>query len=130
MDENELRQRTKQFAPRVLKLVRSLPRSLEARIVADQLFRCATSVASNYRAACRARSKKDFVSKIGIVEEEADESAFWLEFIADGEMMSQQRVQNLRSEAEQLRRIFTASRMTATFPPRSSNQKSSIKNQK
>ena len=73
MNENELKQRTKHFALRVMKLAGSLPKNMEGQIVGNQLMRCGTSVGANYRAACRARSKAEFVAKLGIVEEEADE---------------------------------------------------------
>ncbi|MGH9789756.1 MAG: four helix bundle protein [Candidatus Acidiferrales bacterium] len=75
----ELKKRTKQFAIRVIKLFRSLPKTEEARIIGRQLLRSATSVAANYRAVCRARSKPEFIAKLGLVVEEADESALWLE---------------------------------------------------
>ena len=79
MDKVELQRRTKDFALRTMKLVDALRRSRSANAVANQLVRSGTSVASNYRAACRARSRAEFIAKIGVVEEEADESAFWLE---------------------------------------------------
>jgi len=75
----DLKARTKQFALRVMKLIDALPRTIQGRAIANQIIRSATSVAANYRAACRARSRAEFAAKIGIVEEEADETAFWLE---------------------------------------------------
>jgi len=84
MDAEDLKERTKQFALRILKLVEALPNSLQGRTIAAQLVRAGTSVGANYRAACRGRSRAEFIAKIGIVEEEADESAFWLELIIDG----------------------------------------------
>ena len=81
MDEEELKQRTKKFALRVLKLVEALPKTIGGQVVERQLAKSGTSVAANYRAACRGRSKAEFISKLGIVEEEADESAFWMELI-------------------------------------------------
>jgi four helix bundle protein len=83
MNEQEMIKRTKQFALRVMKLVEALPRNVQGRSVASQLMRSGTSVAANYRAACRARSKPEFIAKLGTVEEEADESAFWLELIIE-----------------------------------------------
>ncbi|MEM9915508.1 MAG: four helix bundle protein [Planctomycetota bacterium] len=127
MDEQELRDRTKAFALRVMKLAEAMPKTQASKIVTNQLLRCATSVGANYRAACRGRSKADFVSKIGIVEEEADESAYWLELIMENNLLNQKKVQPLHREAEELRKIFTSSRLTAS---RSRNQKSSTKNQK
>src|SRR6266571_6754173 len=83
----DLKARTKQFALRVIKLVDALPRTIQGRAVANQIIRSATSVAANYRAACRARSRAEFIAKIGVVEEEADESAFWMELIIEGELL-------------------------------------------
>jgi len=79
MDENELKQRTKRFALRVMKLVDVLPKNTVGRAIGGQLMRSGTSVGANYRAVCRARSKAEFIAKVGVVEEEADESAFWME---------------------------------------------------
>ena len=81
MTPQDLKLRTKQLALRVLKLVAALPKTIEARAIANQLVRCGTSVAANYRAACRARSKAEFVAKMGVVLEEADETQLWLELI-------------------------------------------------
>jgi four helix bundle protein len=83
MDEKELKARTKNFALRVIKLVQALPRNMTADVLGKQLLRSATSVAANYRAACRARSQAEFVAKMSIVVEESDESLFWLELIGD-----------------------------------------------
>jgi four helix bundle protein len=80
---DELRARTKKFAIRIIRLFKALPRATEAQIIGKQLLRCGTSVAANYRAVCRARSKAEFVARIGIVAEEADESVFWLELIEE-----------------------------------------------
>ena len=79
MNAEELKTRSKKFSLRIFKLVAALPNSVRAERSGSQLIRCGTSVAANYRAACRARSKAEFVAKIGLVEEEADESAFWME---------------------------------------------------
>ena len=81
MNEGQMKQRTKEFAKQIIKLCRQLPKNREGRLIGDQLFRSGTSVAANYRSACRARSRADFISKLSIVEEEADESLFWLEII-------------------------------------------------
>ena len=108
----ELRNRTKKFAYRVLHLFRELPSSTEAQVVGKQLLRSGTSVAANYRAVCRARSKAEFIAKIGIVVEEADESLFWLEFIDDNALMKHERLQPLVREALELTAIFTASLRT------------------
>ena len=81
MNENDLKQRTKEFALRIIKLINALPKTIEGKAISNQLVRCGTSVGANYRAACRGRSKADFIAKLGVVEEEVDESAFWLEII-------------------------------------------------
>jgi four helix bundle protein len=95
-------------------------------MVGQQLLRSATSVAANYRAACKARSRADFVSKLGIVEEEVDESVFWLEFLVEAQMMPQQRMSDLIDEAKQLAAIFAASRLTA----KRNNRQSEVGNRK
>ena len=87
MTPDELRARTKSFALRVVKLYRSLPPSADAQVMGRQLLRCGISVAANYRASCRARSRAEFAARIGIVAEEADETAFWLEMLADAEIV-------------------------------------------
>lgn len=99
MDEEDLKRRTKQFALRVIRLIEALPRTRTAQVIGNQLLRSATSVAANYRAACRARSQADFVHKLGIVEEEADESLFWLEMVVETELMPAARVEDLIKEA-------------------------------
>ena len=113
MDKEDLKRRTKQFALRVIRLVEALPRTRTAQVIGNQLLRSATSVAANYRAACRARSQADFVHKLGIVEEEADESLFWLEMVVETELVPAARVQDLIKEADELTAIFVASRKTA-----------------
>jgi four helix bundle protein len=110
MIEAELKQRTKAFALRVIKLVNSLPPGFICRRLGDQLLRSATSVGANYRAVCRARSKADFSNKLGIVEEEVDESAFWMELLVDGGLMPKHRLTKLLDEANQLTAIMVASR--------------------
>ncbi|MEK9136525.1 MAG: four helix bundle protein [Bacteroidota bacterium] len=84
----ELQRRTKKFALMIIELYRKLPRTAEARVIGDQFLRSGTSVASNYRAACRARSRAEFISKIGIVVEEADETVFWLELVVESNIIS------------------------------------------
>ena len=112
MTEIELKQRTKIFARRVLRLIEALPTSRSGNIIAHQLGRSGTSVGANYRAVCRARSDADFYSKPGIVEEEADESAFWLELVVEERMLTPRRVQPLRDEADALTAIMVSSRKT------------------
>ncbi len=106
--------RTKQFALRIMKLVGALPKNVQGRAIANQLMRSGTSVAANYRAACRARSKLEFVAKLGTVEEEADESGFWLELIIEGDLLSAQLVHPLLIEATELVAITAASKKTAS----------------
>ena len=108
MTKDELKQRTRQFALRVMKLVDALPRSASGRAVANQLVRSGTAVGANYRAACRARSRKEFLSRLGVVEEEADESGYWLELIADGALLKPKQVSAHLQEAGELTRIFAA----------------------
>jgi four helix bundle protein len=114
MNESELKERTKQFALRVIRLVGALPRNTEGRAIGSQLVRSGTSVGANYRAACRGRSKAEFISKLGTVEEEADESAFWMELLIDGGLMSKEQVDSLRKEASELTAIMAASRISAS----------------
>src|SRR4029077_18207688 len=113
MTERELLERTKQFALRIFKLVDALPRTIQGRAVAAQLIRSGTSVAANYRAACRARSKPEFVAKFGVVEEEADESAFWLELIIEADLLSAAKVKPLLVEAGEIVAIMASSKKTA-----------------
>jgi len=112
MTEVELKDRTQAFALRVLKLVDALPNTKSGRVLANQLGRAVTSVGANYRSACRARSVADMVSKLSIVEEEADESAFWLELICDVELMPRGKIARLHAEAGELTAIMVASRKT------------------
>lgn len=113
MNEREMKQRTKRFALSILQLVSCLPRTNEGRIIANQLGRSGTSVGANYRAACRAKSRADFIAKLGIVEEESDESCYWLELIGEGQMMPSQDVEPLLREANEITAIIVASRKTA-----------------
>ncbi|HEU4795959.1 MAG TPA: four helix bundle protein [Pyrinomonadaceae bacterium] len=113
MNAEDLKKRTKQFALRALKLVAALPNNVQGRVVGSQLVKAGTSVGSNYRAACRGRSRAEFVAKLGIVIEEADESAFWLELIIEGALLPPKRVQPLLDEANELTRIMVSSRVTA-----------------
>jgi four helix bundle protein len=114
MKPDDLKRRTKQFALRVLKLVAALPKSLAGKTIGGQLVRAGTSVGANYRAACRARSKLEFIAKIGIVEEEADESAFWMELIIEDELLKPRLVQSLLIEANELAKIMASSRKSAS----------------
>jgi four helix bundle protein len=124
MKSAELQERTKSFALRVLNLIEQLPNTIGGRVLANQLARSATSVSANYRAACRARSRAEFASKLGTVAEEADESLYWLELIRDGNFVPGKPIGSLVSEADELTAIFTAGRRTS-----SRNQTSNIKPQ-
>ncbi|MHC4071379.1 MAG: four helix bundle protein [Planctomycetota bacterium] len=113
MRENDLKERTKNFAHRCVKLSLALPKSDLGDHIRRQLTRCSTSVASNYRAACVAQSKADFASKVSIVIEEADESCFWLQFIVDECLLGESQVSGLLEEGKELTAIFIKSRKTA-----------------
>ena len=108
----QLRQRTKQLAIRVINMSRTLPRTKESLVIGDQMIRSATSVGANYRAVCRARSKAEFTSKLSIVIEEADETAFWLDILIETQIDPQERLQSLISETDELLAIFSSARST------------------
>ncbi len=108
-----LRGRTKQFSLRVIHLYQHLPGSDEARIIGKQLLRSATSVAANYRAACRARSDREFYAKMCIVVEEADETEFWIDLLRDAGIVKSERLINLHQEAMEILKIMSKSRKTA-----------------
>ncbi len=114
MNATILKARTKKFALRILKIVDALPNSIKGRAIANQLVRAGTSVASNYRASCRGRSKAEFNAKLGTVAEEADESALWLELIIEDGILPKKRVQSLLDEANEIVAIMTSSRKTAS----------------
>jgi four helix bundle protein len=111
--QEELRNRTKRFALRIIRLFRRLPRTAEAQLLGKQLLRSGTSVGANYRAAGRARSKAEFISKIGIVVEEADEAVFWIECLIESGIVKPDLLSDLLSEANELIAIFAASQRTA-----------------
>src|SRR5829696_7624485 len=113
LQAEQLKTRTFQFAVSIVNLVRQLPASFEARRVGGQLFDAGTSVAANYRAACKARSHAEFIAKIGIVLEEADESEFWLDFLVATSIVPEGAVKSHRCEASELNAICTASHKTA-----------------
>ncbi len=109
----ELQERTRQFALRVVNMFRALPRTAEARILGRQALRSGTSLAANYRAACRARSKAEFAAKVGVAVEEADETIFWLELLVEAKVIPEARMQLLLAEANELLAILSASHRTA-----------------
>jgi len=111
--DGDLKQRTKQFALSIIRLCRTLPASDEARILRKQILRSGTSIGANYRAACRARSKAEFIAKLGIVLEESDETVFWLELMEEAGVGNRDKIQPLVKEADELTSIFVASLYTA-----------------
>jgi len=113
MRNEDLKVRTKGFAIEIIKLVKTLPKNRLADVLGKQLLRSGTSVGANYRAACRARSRADFISKMGIVEEEVDETAYWLELLLEAELVTSGQVQNLQREANEITAIVVASIKTA-----------------
>ena len=113
MRPEDLKRRTKRFALRVIRLVRALPRNPVGDITGRQLFRAGTSVGANYRSACRAQSAADFVAKMHIVQEEADESLYWMELLTEARILAKPRVESLMEEARELVAIIVASINTA-----------------
>ena len=109
MDREEFQNRTKQFALRVIRLADALPTSRSAEVIARQMIRSATSVGANYRAACRAKSSADMINKLKTVEEEADETAYWLELVIGTELLSAERVSDLLAEANEIVAMTVAS---------------------
>ena len=109
----ELRRRTKDFALRIMRMCRTIPSTRETNIINNQILRSATGVAANYRAVGLARSKAEFISKLGIVLEEADETVFWLELLSDSGIIPASKLRELMAEGNELVAIFLASRKTA-----------------
>src|SRR5512135_320234 len=113
MNSDELRLRTKKYAADIVQFVDRLPKGMSFEVMGKQLLRSATSTAANYRAACRARSKPDFVNKLGIVEEEADETVFWLEMLLESRKIPELDIRPLMKEGMEILAIFSASHKTA-----------------
>jgi four helix bundle protein len=113
MTPDELKRRTRAFALRIIRLAEVLPRTQTASVIQKQIVRSGTSVGANYRAACRARSRADFAAKLAIAEEEADETLYWLELLAESGLIKAEGLTELRREAHELVAIITASRKTA-----------------
>lgn len=109
----EIQRRTREFGLRVIRLIRSLPKEVIASTISKQLLRSATSVGANYRAACRARSSAEFRAKLGICEEEADETIYWIELLTDADLVKRERVEPLLQEANELLSIIVASIKTS-----------------
>ena len=113
MSPEEMKKRTKQFALRIITMRKALPKTDEAKILGNQVLRSGTSVAANYRAVCRARSKAEFISKMGVVVEEADETVLWLKLIVDSGIVKSDKMNSLLTEANELLAIFAQSQITA-----------------
>ena len=113
MNKDDLKDRTKKFAHRCVKLAMSLPENALGKVIQYQLVKSSTSVAANYRAVCVSQSKKTFIAKIGIVVEEIDETQFWIEFIMEEKLFDETKLKDLFNESNELKSIFIASRKTA-----------------
>jgi len=113
MDKQHLADRLKNFGLRVMKMVDFLPESRKSNVIANQILRSSTSICANYRAACRSKSRKDFINKLKIAEEETDETLYWLEIIEDAKLISPEKIVNLKKESEELLSIFVSSIKTA-----------------
>lgn len=123
MNKTELQDRTKKFAVEIIQFVRSMPHDRSLIILTNQLVRSATSIGANYRSACKGKSTADFINKIIIVEEEADETVYWLELIKEADLVSSQQLQKLHKEANELTAIFTAIGKTAKANLQNAKQK-------
>jgi four helix bundle protein len=113
MNANEMKKRTKAYGLAIIKLVESLPNTPTNRVIGNQLLKCGTSVGANYRASCRAKSKADFIAKMGIVEEEADETVYWMEMLVDAGIVPSSAVAELCVEGDQIVAITVSSINTA-----------------
>ena len=123
MDRNNLSDRTKQFALRIIKLSRSIPKTTEGLIIAKQIIRSGTSVGVNYRAACRSKSRYDFISKLSIVEEETDETIFWMEILVEAGIIKKDLLSDLMEEANQILAIVIKSKITTKQNQKNSEEK-------
>jgi len=113
MKEEEFKERTKQYALRIIRLVQVLPKTSVAKVIGRQLLRSGTSVGANYRSACRARSRAEFAAKMAVVVEEADESHYWLELLSEGNLVEAKRLESLMKETNEIIAITVASVKTA-----------------
>ena len=127
MTPKEMKERTKRFALRIIKLVDTLPNSTSAQVIGKQLLRSGTSVGANYRSACRAKSNADFIFKLSIVEEEADESIYWMELLVDSRLVREALLSKLMDEASQIVAIVVSAIKTTK---QRRNPKSAIRNPK
>ncbi len=117
---SDVKQRTFDFGIRIVRLVQSLPKNEEARVIGRQLLRAGTSVGANYRAACQGRSRPDFISKLGIVEEECDETLYWIDVLVALELIDAHRVEPLAAEGNEILAMIVASIQTARRPNKKS----------
>jgi four helix bundle protein len=124
MNQQEFKDRTKQLAIRTIKVVESLPQTTTAQVIGKQVLRSATSVGANYRAACRVKSTPDMLYKLAIVEEEADETSYWLELLVETEIVSAVRLKNLMSEVDQITAMIVSSIRTLRQKPKTSTTRS------
>ena len=113
MTEDQMKQRTREFAVKVIQAVENLPRTTPSMVIGRQIIRSATSVGANYRSACRARSKPDFISKLAVAEEESDETQYWLELLHDLRLIDVDIFRSMHQEADELTRILASSGKTA-----------------
>jgi four helix bundle protein len=113
MTREEMKSRTKRYANRIVKLCSALPKNRVAQTLGKQLLRSRTSVGANYRAVCRAKSTSDFINKLRIVEEECDESLFWMELLVDNDIVKSSRLSSLMKEADEILAIIVSSAKTA-----------------
>jgi four helix bundle protein len=126
MNEGEFKRRTKQLALRVIRLVEALPQSRTAEVIGKQLIRSATSVGANYRSACRGKSTADVIAKLSLVEEEADESLYWMELIVEAGLLPAEKLSNLMSETNEILAMTVASIKTLRSKSKVQNLKSQI----
>jgi four helix bundle protein len=130
MNEGEFKRRTKQLALRIIRLVEALPQSRTAEVIGKQLIRSATSVGANYRSACRGKSTADVIAKLSLVEEEADESLYWMELIVEAGLLPAEKLNNLVSETNEILAMTVASIKTLRSKSKVQNLKSKIQNLK
>jgi four helix bundle protein len=124
MNQQEFKNRTKQLAIRTIKVVESLPKTTTAQVIGKQVLRSSTSVGANYRAACRAKSTPDMLYKLAIVEEEADETSYWLELLVEAKIIPEVRLKNLMSEVDEITAMIVSSIKTLRQKPKIPNSKS------
>ncbi|MCL4481273.1 MAG: four helix bundle protein [Bacteroidetes bacterium] len=115
--ENQIKIRTKQIGIQVIKLVDELPKKMSTWVISKQIMRCSTSVGANYRAACRAKSEADFLNKLRIVEEESDETSYWLEILEEASLIEPVRIEKLKKEVNEITAIIVASQKTVQKKP-------------